>query len=271
MTTQLRWAAELRNVREVSLLGSADLSLWQDRLANEELTPADHDGRAAIFIVGAAGRFMGFPFRELSVSVAVVSPVAATKTTAYFLVRAFNSNRVFAFCERVLFSTPYDHAHVGVEHAVPTAVSVAEYGRTLFHAAMQANGSPTTRMSSQEGEEVLQARIMLPHKAHPNGRRARMFFAQIQGVTRTYPFVAGEDTVGIEPQSATDVFHALLESQFVPDEWIIRSNATHAKSKTYERGEFSELEYLTLVGEPSHAPEPAAKPVSHGESSPPVR
>ena len=36
MNTSVKWAAELAHVREVSLLGTADLAFWKDRLLKEE-------------------------------------------------------------------------------------------------------------------------------------------------------------------------------------------------------------------------------------------
>ena len=36
MSTSVKWAAELAHVREVSLLGTADLAFWKDRLLKEE-------------------------------------------------------------------------------------------------------------------------------------------------------------------------------------------------------------------------------------------
>ena len=38
--TSVKWAAELAHVREVSLLGTADLAFWKDRLLKEGLPKA---------------------------------------------------------------------------------------------------------------------------------------------------------------------------------------------------------------------------------------
>jgi hypothetical protein len=85
-----------------------------------------------------------------------------------------------------------------------------------------------------------------------------MFLARIEGKTHRYPFLVDEDSIAIQPRFDTDVLHALLESSFIPHEWVIRTDATHAKSKTYRRDEVPQLEFATLVGEQSHALEPAA-------------
>ncbi len=252
MTTRVKWSAQLNHVQEVSILGSANLGFWQKRLAGEELTPVDREGRATILIVGAAGRFMGVRFRELSVSVFV----ASAEVTSYFLVRAFNSNSFFAFCERLFFSTPYDGASVRVVHDIPTTISVTHHGRTSFHASMRHTDTIATRTPIQEFEEALVARVNLPSGMPSTSRHAKMFFARIGGSTKVYPFLAGEDTILIHPQKDGDAFHILSESAFVPEAWIIRSNASHAKSKTYKRSENVEIE-RHAVGEQPHALERA--------------
>lgn len=244
MTTRVKWTAQLDHVQEVSILGSADLGFWHTRLADEELTPVDREGRATLLIVSAAGRFMGVRFRELSVSVFI----ASEEVTSYFLVRAFNSNPFFAFCERFFFSTPYDGANVGVVHDVPTAISVSQHGRTSFHASMRRTDTSATRTPTQEFGEALVARVNLPGGKPSSSRPAKMFFARIGGRTKVYPFIAGEDTILINPQYDGDSFHILSESAFVPEAWIIRSNASHAKSKTYKRSENVEFE-RHVVGE----------------------
>src|SRR5262249_27557184 len=100
MNTSVKWAAELAHVREVSLLGTADLAFWKDRLLKEELLPVQSDGRAQLLIIAADSKFMGVRFRELSFCVSVSRPDGGIRQDAAYLVRAFNSCRFFAFCER---------------------------------------------------------------------------------------------------------------------------------------------------------------------------
>ena len=238
VTTRVKWTAQLDHVQEVSILGSADLGFWRKQLAGEELTPVDREGRANILIVSAVGKYMGVRFRELSVSVSV----ASEELTSYFLIRAFNSNSFFAFCERVLFSAPYDCANVGIVHDVPTEISVTQRGRTLFSASMRRTDTSATRTPTREFEEAFVTRINLPGQKPSTSRAAKMFFARLGGRTQVYPFIAGEDTIVINPKNGGDSFGVLSESAFVPEAWMIRSNASHAKSKTYKRGENVEFE-----------------------------
>jgi hypothetical protein len=258
MTTRVKWAAELNHVREVSLVGFADSLYWQNRLANENLQPTDREGRVPVMIVTAEGKFMGLRFRELSISIVLATSPDAWTLTPCWLAHAFNSNRFFAFCERVLFSAPYEHATVHLEHDFPAAVSVARHGHIVYQAAMKADASPTARVSSREGQESWAGQIILPHTGRRSDQHAKMFLARIEGETHRYPFLADEDTITIQPRSDTDVLRSLLESKFIPHEWVIRTDATHAKSKTYSRDELSQLLSGTLAGEQSHALDPAA-------------
>src|SRR6202034_4248097 len=50
MEMPVKWVAELAHVREVSLLGTADLAYWKERLRAEGLCPAGRDGQAQILI-----------------------------------------------------------------------------------------------------------------------------------------------------------------------------------------------------------------------------
>ena len=42
---EIKWAAQVAHVREVSLIGTADLAYWAERLKREDLVPDDRDGR----------------------------------------------------------------------------------------------------------------------------------------------------------------------------------------------------------------------------------
>ncbi len=88
MNTPVKWVAELAHVREVSLLGSADLALWRDRLRKEDLVPAEKNGKAQLLVVAPDMKFMGVRFREVSFSVLVRPPEEGAGRDAAFLVHA---------------------------------------------------------------------------------------------------------------------------------------------------------------------------------------
>src|SRR5689334_12531439 len=99
MSSTPKYVATLSRVREVSLLGSADLSFWTNHLRGANLAPAEFEGKARVLIIAADAKFMGLRFQELSVCVAVPPPQDGGWGDAAYLVRAFNSRRFFAFCE----------------------------------------------------------------------------------------------------------------------------------------------------------------------------
>lgn len=247
-TSSIRWAAQLPNVREVSLSGTADLGFWTDQLKAEELTPSSDNGHATLSIISAGGKFAGLTFRETSVSV-VVEPVSGPgQVPSVFLVQAFNSNCFFAWCERVLFATPYDYAAVDIQHQLPTSFQVARKRHIAFLALMSNVNSFGNRLPSDERTEQWAGKVLLPSqrssaKAHP-----KFFFARLEGATRVYPFQQGHDRIELRPFEEGDVFEALRTSSFTPKQWVVRSNATHAKSKTYSRDEMSALERSLLGG-----------------------
>ncbi len=105
----------------------------------------------------------------------------------------------------------------------------------MFRAEMRAGPSEPDREPSRSGEDGWEGPVYLPGSRRGRGSRGRLFFAKIKGLTRSYPFLAGEDTVLIGPSPDAEVLPALIDSQFIGTEWLVREDATHAKSKTYER------------------------------------
>jgi len=63
MSTPVKFVAALKGVREVSLLGTADLPYWRQVLAKEGLVATERDGAAQIMVV-AADDFAGSHFAK---------------------------------------------------------------------------------------------------------------------------------------------------------------------------------------------------------------
>jgi hypothetical protein len=237
MSTAVQYVADLAHVREVSLLGTADLAFWEDRLRKEGLAPAGRDGKAQLLIVAAEAKFMGVPFREVSFSVLVSPPGPGASQDAAFLAQAFNSCRLFAFCERALFSTPYYYGDLRISTTAPVSIRLARGGAVVFEAEMRAGPSAPRRAPSRSGEEGWEGPVFLPGGRRGKGGPGKLLFARIRGHTRAYPFLPAEDAVTIRPSRGAEVLQALVDSQFAGKDWAVREDARHAKSKTYTRAE----------------------------------
>jgi hypothetical protein len=222
-------------VREVSLLGTADLAFWSTRLREEHLSPATRDDRAQLLIIAADMKYRGVRFRELSVSVLVSRPEEGMRRDAAYLTGAFNSCRLFAFVERAFFGTPYSHGDVRVSASLPASIHLIKKGETIFRAEMAADSSGTAREPLRHGEDGWEGPVFLPRKRRGRGHPGNVFFARLRGDTRTYPFRASQDTLEIASAAGSAVLQALRDSHFVAREWILRADAAHAKSKTYKR------------------------------------
>ena len=229
MNESIKWAAKLDHVREVSLLGTADLEFWKRWLQNDDLVPLADGGKAQILIIAADSKYMGMPFRELSFSV-LVSDTQKDVDAAY-LIHAFNSSRLLAFCEQVLFSTPYSHGNVRVSTFQPVSVELRTKAGCLFHAELQ-TGQREPHCPEEVGWEC---RIYLPSHRGARQDRCKLFFARIRGKTTTYDFLPSQDLLTVSSSINSDVLQALCDSHFVARRWMIREDATHAKSKTYKR------------------------------------
>lgn len=218
----------VENVREVSLVGHANAAPWREGLAREGLYPYLHEGRVELRLMAATMRYMGVHFGELSISVVVCDEPTGTSQDGAFLVKAFNSVRLFAWIERTLFSTPYHWADVQVKSQGSVQVSVADESGLLFQA--EKSSAPTAPPQNDLDWEGV---VYLPHL---NGKQAggKQFFAKLSGPTQRYPF-SPTDTLNFPTHPSDEVIRRLVESNFQGSTWLVRNGATHFKSKSYNR------------------------------------
>lgn len=217
----------ISQVRELTLLGSADLSFWQRHLAREGLAPTPAGGRAQLILSAPELRWGGVRFRELSLGVVAGAPPAGAPPTGLALVCAANSSRALAFLERTLFQTPYVHLPIAVEASLPASMAVTTSAGTSLHAAMAPRAAPEWGR-----DDAWEGAIFLPSPAAGPARR-RWFRARLGGFTVAYRFNPATDTLALKPGADAGLAKLLIDSQFAPEEWRIRTDATHARSRTY--------------------------------------
>ncbi|MEQ2006432.1 MAG: hypothetical protein ABMA26_06515 [Limisphaerales bacterium] len=234
MDAPIRYVADLSHVREVSLRGTADLGFWTARLGEENLAPVERSGRAEVLIIAAEMTYMGIRFTEVSISLPVTVPGQGTRAAA-FLVHAFNSCQFFAFCERRLFKTPYSHADCHVSATGGASVRISLRGETVFRAAMAPGSAESSREPVRSGDDGWEGPVLLPRDRLGSAGDGRLFFGRIKGHTLAYPFERVRDEVAISPSKDTEVLQSLLDSGFAGEEWLVRADASHGKSKTYRR------------------------------------
>jgi len=230
MSEEIKFVAKLSRVTEVSLLGTADLDYWHDRLRPYGLSLVPLDGAAQILVIAAKARFMGIPFCEVSFSV-IVSPSQKRHALqdAVCLFRAFNSNRVFAFCERTLFETPYYPAKCEIS-LDPLNIKVSSHKEVLFSAQMGSVGHREGVHSESDGWHG--TITFIPPKSLP-GAPCKYFVGRLEGATTTYSYEQSNDILILSKESGISIFSQLEESEFHGKQWIVRTSANHAKSKTY--------------------------------------
>jgi hypothetical protein len=236
MSSTPKYVATLSRVREVSLLGTAELAFWKEQLSEADLAPAEFDGKARILILAADLKFMGLRFQELSVCVVLPPPREGGWQDAAYLVRAFNSRRLFAFGERAMHSAPYYHGAIRVSASFPLSIEVvAATGEGTFQAAMgqRADAPMRSGLDGWNGPVFLPELPERRKRTSESGHARKLFFAKLHGASRTYPFLSSADTVKITASDRSNVFGLLVDSGFAGLEWVVRLDATHAKSKTY--------------------------------------
>ena len=223
MNRAVKYVATVNNVQEIALFGTSDLLYWQQKLASEGLRPVDCGGSAEVAIHGISGRWMGIPFRELTVGI-TVHATQSSDVPSIWLEHAFSSSKTLAFLERTLFHTPYRHAIVEVEREPFPEISVGKSDSDILHLRMK----PRERDDDIEND-VWEGAIYLPGRGRT--RRRRIFFARLSGDTNVYSFRPKDDNMEIA--ATQNGLRSLMDSRFVPLQWRIRKNSKHARSKTY--------------------------------------
>lgn len=203
-------------VLEITLLGSAGDKHWRTLLSEEGLPILSQQGQARILISAVDSKYMGFPFRELSVSVQV-------DEQRFFLAQAYNSLAAFAWVERVFFRTPYYHGKVTAQ---PRHIGLHVGTQQVFTAAL-AESRPAL-----EQHECNELQIYLPKRLHPRSKQHHFFHARLEGDTQIYR--EGFEVRGIQPLAHQPVWGLLQASDFRVDEWRVRTAARHSKSKTFQ-------------------------------------
>lgn len=224
---RVRYLARIEHAKELSLTGSADADFWRRHLKNDGLEPVCHaDGSAQMLVLAAEMKWKCQLFREATVSVAV--RISGETDTGFYLLHAFNTNRWFAWCERTFFSTPFTREECRLTVAAPLGFSVGPASAPILHTAMSSAARPPARPFEHHWE----GRAYLPRRSGAGPRK--FFHALTTGRGHTWDFLPS-DTFQIDSRHAPPALGLLTESGFTPQQWILRPDATHGKSRTCSR------------------------------------
>lgn len=227
---RIRYTAQIPNVREVAIYGTADRDCWQTWLQPLGLQPATTSGDAHVIISATALVWQGLRFRELIVTVATTTRADPTQADSFYLTYACNSSPILAWAERALFQTPYLHREVALDTTVPW-IEVRHCGQSALRAQLGQPRAPTAPVM-----ETWAGPVFLPVSRPRQQRGGSYFMVAISGEQAVYPFAPDVDILTLPPAGDHPVFTWLRDSHFTPTEWRIRANATHARSQTYRRG-----------------------------------
>lgn len=218
-----KYAADLDNVREVTLHGTADLSFWEAVLHKERLIPYHQEDKAVLLLSAIDAKWRGFRLREFVIAVGVCLNENEAKLDGYYLPHAFNSSKLLAFSERVFFQTPYFQGDIQLDSKFPASIKLRDKAEVLFNAEMSVQDTaPIIEYQEWKGPVFL-----------PNNRGK--FFAILAGDTESYPFSPATDQLEFTPSARHRIFQQLIESNFTGKTWSLRNHSRHAKSKTYKR------------------------------------
>ncbi len=224
----VKYIAVVKGAREVTLIGAADYDYWANRLLPDNLQPESRNGRAEIGLSAVQLKWMGISFREFSVSIAVRDRVEPSIDGIY-LDSAFSTSRMFAFIEKHHFRTPYCHSNIDVSVQDPWSLQLFDGDNSVIKSERHSAGDV------ERCDETWEVRIFLPNGERGSKPSNKLFFAKLSGATQVARFSASSDSLALKPSNQHAVVQSLVDSGFTGREWRVRSNATHARSKTYRR------------------------------------
>jgi hypothetical protein len=224
----IQYSVEVKAVRELNLVGAADLAYWNAHLAGTGLSALDHNGQAEISLGATDLTWMGVRFNESIVVLSLAEACAPHAAAGGYLLHAYNSKPVLAFMERTFFKTPYYPAAIGLSGQAPARFQVADRAGGGLRAEAGASQRPT-----RATDDLWQGAVHLPRQRNAPQGRAGYCYVRLAGPGEAYPFVYGSDTLTLTPSAESPVLEWLRASHFIPREWRYRPAATHSKSRTY--------------------------------------
>ncbi len=228
-TAPRRYPVEIRAVRELMVLGRADLDFWRRRLEPEALTPFAAEGAAQIVWTALSARWLGYRFRECSLSVAVSAAPDGATADGFLLLQAYNDSAAFAWVERTFFKTPYDPARIDVRVDAPWRLDVRRGDRPVIRVQGGEVAAPPLAVSATDWEGPI---FLAGRTARLPGR---FFFARFTGAAHQAVFDAGVDEFGLGDAAQTSAISDLQSSGFEPRIWQIRTAAVHGRTETFDR------------------------------------
>jgi hypothetical protein len=219
----LKYVAEIKDVREICLVGCADLEFWKTHLGPLQLVPTNFAGHARVLVSVVKLKWMSIAFQELSVAIPIDPPDASTPSI--YLASAFNTSRLLAWCERTFFQTPYEHARITMHAEQPWSFELRD--NTLATLVVQCQRAAPTATVDDDWTGC----IFLPPARRSSKRK--FFHAKLSGAVQVAPFAATSAEFKLQPSMQRPAIGLLVDSHFAPSEWRVRPNATHARSKTF--------------------------------------
>jgi hypothetical protein len=215
----------------VALVGNADLKYWEEHLRPKGLFPLEKDGHAEIILSAMSLEWKGVRFSEWVASVFIREGKNANTHRGYYLIQAFNSFRLFAFCEKVFFSTPYDFGTITVDQRSPSSMELKIHDEIVIKATMSKSSAPVSSVY-----EDWSGPIYLPSGSLSE---PLYFMARMRDEAQYFPFSDQCDTLSINASKDYPVFEWLLRSEFLAEKWSVVSSAVHSRSKTFKGKEWS--------------------------------
>ncbi len=226
-------AAEVHNVKEFSLVCSADADIWTDHLAQYGLRPTVKEGKAVLLISVTDLTFSGIPFKEFVISISVQNPDDSSEVDSAFLLTAYNSNPFFAWSEKNIFSTPFRRGDISYDTEKYSGAELFESGIPLVRLYHAPEPSGMFRVPRYEGHETWRGTVFFPDAFGTGRIPCKCFRVAVEGWGRKIEFRPENDSLVINAWNGNTILALLQESNIRGVEWFIRTNSFHSKSLTY--------------------------------------
>ena len=230
---EVKYSVEIDRVKELMIRGNADLAYWKEALKVAGLHPTNINGKAFVYISTTNATYSTLRFREVSIYVGISKVEDGDAVDALFLAHAYNSSPLLAMLERRLFYSPHSPGYIQTHLRLNTNMRLIVGDTTLLDAEMAVDTYVEFGKKLVSQNEIWEGPVFLPDLKGLYLDKSRYYFSKMEGLTYTIPFALDKDIFNIRPNLENPVIRQLADSHFTPEEWAIREEGGHLKSKTY--------------------------------------
>ncbi|MGM0588912.1 MAG: hypothetical protein ACQETE_10880 [Bacteroidota bacterium] len=218
-------------LQELVLVGSARSEYWEDILYPQNFAPRSKHGRVRLWLDFILGYWLRKPYFELRTLVEIELTKHERDEQGLYLVNALNSSRFLSFIERTMYNMPHQPADIAMQTHRPPAFQFREADTFILKGQLSNKPDKIREYEVYSEMRSWKGPVCLPDQHKGLQTDKRLFVSAFEGRTKIVPFSEHLDTFEMNEQSNHPLLLHLLNSGYRAEEWQIRPQATHRRTK----------------------------------------